>query len=196
LGEKEMLKTCFLLLATLLLSSNAFAQWELMNDESTVSYVSIKKSIVGEVNGFGTLDGSIASNGAMSVVIDLGSVETNIPIRDERMKTMLFEVASFPTATISATLDPDALKQMKVGETYRESVNFNLSLHGISKQLTTDVRVVKLSNNRILAVSEKPVIVSADEYNLSKGVEKLREVASLPSISTAVPVTFSLVFGQ
>lgn len=191
-----MLKTCFLLLATLLLSSNAFAQWELMNDESTVSYVSIKKSIVGEVNGFGTLDGSIASNGAMSVVIDLGSVETNIPIRDERMKTMLFEVASFPTATISATLDPDALKQMKVGETYRESVNFNLSLHGISKQLTTDVRVVKLSNNRILAVSEKPVIVSADEYNLSKGVEKLREVASLPSISTAVPVTFSLVFGQ
>ena len=132
----------------------------------------------------------------MSVVIDLGSVETNIPIRDERMKTMLFEVASFPTATISATLDPDALKQMKVGETYRESVNFNLSLHGISKQLTTDVRVVKLSNNRILAVSEKPVIVSADEYNLSKGVEKLREVASLPSISTAVPVTFSLVFGQ
>ena len=191
-----MLKTCFLLLATLLLSSNAFAQWELMNDESTVSYVSIKKSIVGEVNGFGTLDGSIASNNAMSVVIDLGSVETNIPIRDERMKTMLFEVASFPTATISATLDPDALKQMKVGETYRESVNFNLSLHGISKQLTTDVRVVKLSNNRILAVSEKPVIVSADEYNLSKGVEKLREVASLPSISTAVPVTFSLVFGQ
>lgn len=185
-----------MLLATLLLSSNAFAQWELMNDESTVSYVSIKKSIVGEVNGFGTLDGSIASNGAMSVVIDLGSVETNIPIRDERMKTMLFEVASFPTATISATLDPDALKQMKVGETYRESVNFNLSLHGISKQLTTDVRVVKLSNNRILAVSEKPVIVSADEYNLSKGVEKLREVASLPSISTAVPVTFSLVFGQ
>ena len=115
------------MLSALLLSSNAYAQWELVNNESTVNYVSIKKSKVGEVNGFKQLKGSIASNGKMSVNIDLGSVETNVPVRNERMKSMLFDVASFPAATVSATLDPNALKKMKVGETYQKAFNFNLT---------------------------------------------------------------------
>ena len=131
-----------------------------------------------------------------SVDIDLGSVETNIPIRNERMKTMLFEVASFSKANISAALDSKALGEMNIGETYKDSIRFNLSLHGVSKEMATDVRVVKLTKNRILAVSVSPIIVNADQYNLLDGVENLREIANLPSISTAVPVTFSLVFNQ
>lgn len=191
-----MLKTYIVILSTLFISSNALAQWELINDESAVNYVSIKNSKVGEVNSFKELIGSIENNGNMSVDIDLGSVETNIPIRNERMKTMLFEVASFSKANISAALDPKILEKMKVGETYNSSISFNLSLHGVSKEMSAEVRVIKLEKNRILANSVTPIIVSADQYNLSEGVEKLREVADLPSISTAVPVTFSLIFRQ
>ena len=165
-----------------------------MDNGSTVNYVSIKKSQVGEVNSFKKLNGSIESNGNMSVDIDLASVETNIPIRNERMKTMLFEIDSFSKATISAALDPKALDQMDIGETYRDSIGFELSLHGVSKEMVTDVRVVKLAKNRILAISEAPIIVNADQYKLLEGVKKLQEVANLPSISTAVPVTFSLIF--
>lgn len=191
-----MLTRIIFVIAILFLSSNTLAQWELVNDESTVNYVSIKKSSVGEVNSFKELNGSIEDNGKLSVNIDLGSVETNIPIRDERMKTMLFEVASFSKASISAALDPEALDKMDIGETYKDSIRFNLSLHGVVKEMATDVRVVKLAKNRILAVSVNPIIVNADQYNLLEGVEKLREVANLPSISTAVPVTFSLVFNK
>ena len=191
-----MLQRSIFILATIFLSSNALAQWELVNDESIVNYVSIKKSTVGEVNIFKELNGSIEDNGKVSVDIDLGSVETNIPIRNERMQTMLFEVASFSKANISAAFDPVALDKMNIGETYKDSIRFNLSLHGVSKEMVTDVRVVKLANNRILAVSVNPIIVNADQYNLLEGVEKLREVANLPSISTAVPVTFSLIFKQ
>jgi polyisoprenoid-binding protein YceI len=189
-----MPKRYIIILATLFISSNALAQWDIVNDESTVNYVSIKKSTVGEVNSFKGLNGTIDGNGKISVDIDLGSVETNIPIRNERMKTMLFEVASFSKANISAALDPNKLDKMKIGETYKDSISFNLSLHGVSNEMVTDVRVVKLEENRILAVSVSPIIVNADQYNLSKGVEQLREVANLPSISTAVPVTFSLIF--
>jgi polyisoprenoid-binding protein YceI len=196
LEEKKMLKRCVFILATLLLSTGALAQWDLVNDESTVNYVSIKSSKVGEVNSFKAINGTIESNGKMSVDIDLGSVETNVPIRNERMKTMLFEVASFSKANISAALDPKELDKMNIGETYKDSIRFNLSLHGESKEMAADVRVVKLAKNRILAVSVNPIIVNADQYNLLEGVEKLREVASLPSISTAVPVTFSLIFKQ
>jgi len=191
-----MFKRCMFLVATLFLSTNALAQWELVNNESTLNYVSLKKSKVGEVNSFKQLNGSIERNGKVSVDIDLGSVETNIPIRNERMKSMLFEIASFSKANINATLDSKMLDKMNIGETHKDTISFNLSLHGISKVMETDVRVVKLAKNRILAASVNPIIVNADQYNLLEGVEKLREVANLPSISTAVPVTFSLIFKE
>ena len=191
-----MLKVYLFALVSLFVYSNAFAQWTLNNDESTVNYVSIKKSQVGEVNSFKTLNGSIDNNGRISVEIDLGSVETNVPIRDERMKTLFFEVAAFSKATISTALDMKALNDMNVGDTYDASMNISLSLHGVSKELVADVRVVKLTKNRILAVLLKPIIVNAADFKLSEGVEKLRDIAKLPSISSAVPVTFSLVFSQ
>ena len=191
-----MIRLCVLTLSALLLSSNALAQWELVNEESTVNYVSVKNSSVGEVNSFQELSGSIERNGAFSVDIDLGSVETNIPIRNDRVKAMLFEIASFATANISAQLDPSSFNEINVGETYESSISFDLSLHGVSTEMTTVVRVVKLADNRILALSVNPIIVNADPFNLSEGIGKLREVANLSSISTVVPVTFSLVFQQ
>lgn len=191
-----MFKKGIFILAVLLVSSNASAQWELMNDESTVNYVSIKKSSIGEVNSFKQLNGSIEEDGKVSVDIDLDSVETNVSIRNERMKSMLFEIGSFSKANISAALDPKALDKMKIGDTYKDSIKFNLSLHGVSNEMATDVRVVKLAGNRILAVSVSPIIVNAGQYNLVEGVDKLRKIANLPSISTAVPVTFSFIFKQ
>ena len=191
-----MLKGCLFTLMSLILSSNAFANWKLLNDESSVNYVSVKNSSVAEVNRFKNLSGSLEDDGKLSVEIDLGSVDTNVAIRDDRMKSVLFEVASFAKANISAALDLKPLTEMNIGDSYNTSININLSLHGVSKELATDVRVVKLSNNRILAVSEKPVILSAADYNLAGGVEKLQQIAKLAAISTAVPVTFSLVFSQ
>lgn len=191
-----MLKVCLFTLTSLVLSSNAFAKWELLNDESSVNYVSVKNSSAGEVNGFKSLSGSLEDDGKLSVEIDLGSVDTNVAIRDDRMKTVLFEVASFAKANISAAIDLKLFTEMNIGDSYNSSIIINLSLHGVSKELATDVRVVKLSNNRILAVSEKPVILSAADYNLAGGVEKLQEIAKLSAISKAVPVTFSLVFSQ
>ena len=191
-----MLKVCLFTIMSLVLSSNAFANWKLLNDESSVNYVSVKNSSVGEVNGFKNLSGSLEDDGKLSVEIDLASVDTNVAIRDDRMKSELFEVASFAKANISAALDLKPLTEMNIGDSYNTSININLSLHGVSKELVTDVRIVKLSNNRILAISEKPVILSAADYNLAGGVEKLQQLAKLAAISTAVPVTFSLVFSQ
>jgi polyisoprenoid-binding protein YceI len=191
-----MLKVYLFALVSLFVSSNAFAQWTLINDDSTVNYISIKKSQVAEVNIFKTLNGSIENNGNITVDIDLASVDTNVPIRDERMKTLFFEVATFSKATISSALDIKTLADMNIGDTYDASMNISLSLHGVSKEMVTDVRVVKLTKNRVMAVSLKPVIVNADDFKLSGGIEKLREIANLPSISSAIPVTFNLVFSQ
>ena len=43
-------------------------------------------------------------------------------------------------------------------------------------------------------IAAEPVLISAADFGLESGVEALREVAGLNVISTAVPVSFQLVF--
>lgn len=43
-----------------------------------------------------------------------------------------------------------------------------------------------------MVTSAQPVIINATDYGLTDGINKLRDLAGLPSISYAVPVTFTL----
>ena len=191
-----MKKTSLVMLMLLGLSPSAFADWELLNDESSVHYVSIKSSNIGEINSFKKLSGSVADNGAVSLNINLASVETNIPIRNERMQEMFFEVIKFAEAHISGDVDLARVAKLEVGETYSDSITLKLSLHGVSKEITSGVQITKLSGNKVLVTSLEPVLVNAEDYTLAQSIEALRVVASLPAISTVVPVTYSLVFKQ
>ena len=42
----------------------------------------------------------------------------------------------------------------------------------------------------------KPIVVSADQFDLGNGVEALREIAGLANITPTVPVSFTLVFAK
>ena len=77
---------------------------------------------------------------------------------------------------------------------YKE-VDFDLAIHGESSSYTADVLVTRTESG-VLASTVKPIIVMADTHGLVSGVEALREVAGLPSISRAVPVSFNVVFEQ
>lgn len=184
------------MLMVLGLSTSAFANWELLNDESSLHYISIKDLNKGELNTFKELSGSVSDSGAVSLSVNLRSVETHIPIRDERMQNELFEVEQFAAATISGNVDLETAAQLAVGETYTDTLELTLSLHGVSKEVTSGVRVTKLSGGRVLVSSLEPVIINAEDYDLAKGIEKLRNLASLPTISWVVPVTYSLVFQE
>ncbi|MGV2872872.1 YceI family protein [Colwellia sp. E150_009] len=191
-----MFKKYIFIFSTLLISSNALAKWSLINDESTVNYISIKSSKVSELNHFNMLNGTLNDNGSLSIDIDLASVETNIPIRNERVKTILFETTSFTKANILANLDLKKLNALNIGDTYTNPIKFKLSLHGVSKEITANIRVVKLTKDKLLAFSLTPIIIDAEQYNLAEGINKLRDIAKLPSISTTVPVSFSLIFDK
>ena len=71
-----------------------------------------------------------------------------------------------------------------------------VSLHGESRPIPMSVVVARTGDNSLLVTSEKPVVVNAPEFKLAEGVEALREVAGLPSISLAVPVSFVLSFSK
>jgi hypothetical protein len=71
-----------------------------------------------------------------------------------------------------------------------------LSLHGQSKPVTAELVIARLAPGTLLVSSRKPLIVQAGDFDLLEGVEKLREVAGLTSISSAIPVSFVLTFEQ
>jgi len=191
-----MFKLLAAALIALLVSPCVFANWQLVNDQSDVSFVSTKKSRVSEAHHFKSLNGTIDDKGNISISIALSSVETNIAIRNDRMKSMLFEIIKYPEANIKASIDPERINKMRAGDTYTDNISIKLSLHGFTKKINGNIKIIKLTNNRVMATSISPIIINADKFKLADGIEKLRKAAKLPSISTAVPVVFNLVFSK
>ncbi len=185
-----------LIVITLLVAGPCFAAWTLDNDTSQVSFVSVKAGDAGEVHRFTEISGELSADGKASVTIQLASVDTLIPLRDERMRELLFQTGIFPTASLSTNIDMDALNAIEPGDSIDMAANLTLELHGQQLSLAAEMIVARLGNHRLMVSSRKPVIVNAASVDLVNGIEALREIANLPSISKAVPVSFVLTFDE
>jgi hypothetical protein len=192
------IKSSFNLLAallTLLASAQAAAQWTLSADDSSLSFISVKAEHIAEVHSFARLAGEIDNGGEAVVSVDLTSVQTGIDIRNERMQSMLFNTDMYPRAQVSADVDVAALSSMAVGESAVLEVPLAINLHGEVLTLSAPLRVSHVKGG-LRVDTLAPIIVKADAFALVDGIESLREIAGLPSISRSVPVSFSLLFSQ
>ncbi|MDU0111810.1 YceI family protein [Psychrosphaera aquimarina] len=190
----KRLPLLFLPLLTLV-SAPSFADWTLNNDKSNLNFISVKKSSIVEVHHFTQLSGSVAETaGKANIEINLTSVDTMIPIRNERIQSLLFQTNMYPKANISADINVAEFKQLKAGESFKTKQTLVLDLHGVKNEMTADILVTKLVGNKINVSSLKPVVLKASDFKLVQGINDLRDIASLPSITTEVPVTFNLVF--
>ena len=185
----------FVLLTTVM-AFPALSAWQLDNQNSRLSFVTIKKSHVAEVSKFEQLKGSVDNSGKVAFNIELASVNTNIGIRDDRMKEHLFNTKLFPSATFTSQLDMAAFKKIAVGKTAILPLSGSIGLHGQNQQVNVDVLVAKLTKNSFVVSSLQPVVIKASGFDLVKGINKLKELAGLPSISNVVPVSFVLTFNQ
>ena len=183
------------LTSIVLLAGSAQAQWSLDNSASTLSFVTVKADHVGEVHTFDQLSGSIDDRGNVEILVELASVNTLIDIRNERMQSMLFETNLFPRAMITGDVDLASFVEMSPGASITAQVEFELDIHGVSNSYNTELIVTRLANGMVASTS-KPIIVTAASHGLVDGVEALREIAGLPSISRSVPVTFNVVFDE
>lgn len=168
--------------------------WTLDPAASRLAYVSIKAGEVAENNRFDTLSGSVAADGTASLSIDLASVNTGVEIRDERMREVFFQVADNPAGTITAKLDPARFAGLAVGQSVLRPLKASVTIKGASADVETEVLVTRITEDRVLVVSAAPVIVSTDMFGLTDELGELRALAQLPSITPAVPVTFTLTF--
>ena len=70
--------TLGLSLSCLVSANLAHADWQLANDKSQLSFVSIKKGSVAEAHHFTQLKGQLSDQGELSINVDLTSAETEV----------------------------------------------------------------------------------------------------------------------
>lgn len=187
------MKTVAILVA-MLMSFPSVAAWHLDDDDSLISFVSVKKSDIAEVHHFNEISGSIAADGNAKVTINLASVDTGIAIRNDRMQSLLFQTDLFPKAEFSVTVGSTYIDELEIGNSKEMMLMGQLTLHGETKSMQIPTYVTKLSDKKLLIVSIKPMVINAKDFSLGEGIIKLQEIAKLPSISNAVPVSFVLTF--
>ena len=173
------------------------AGWQLVSDQSQLSYTTTKvfpgaEKSAAENNRFAKLEGEVGDNGMAEVRVLLDSVNTNVAIRDERMRKIVFQTEAFPAATVSAQVPANVLSEQGL---HQIDLTLQLDLHGMQKSMTVPVSVVHESN-RILVTSMSPVLVEAADFGLGGGILELTKLAGLMFIPTTVPVSFNLVFQQ
>lgn len=185
------------LCALLVLASPlAQAEWQLDGDTSRISFVSVKRGKMAEVQRFDQLSGQIDDKGAVRIIVPLASIDSGLALRDERMRNSFFEVERFPEATITSQLDLSLYDDLQVGQSRSETIDFNLDLHGQQRRLKSEVLVSRPSEGRIEVATMEPLVLKLVDFDLEEKLEPLKEVANIPSITPEVPVFAVLGFRQ
>ena len=179
-------------LAVFASAAPAWAEWQVA-DNSSIQFVSIKNNTIGEVSHFDMISGTVGDQGAVEVRVALDSVETNIGIRNDRMKKMLFEVGLYPEAVITAQLSPENMAVLGSSSGAAVPVLLQIDLHGqvVSKDAVLTVSATEVGFS---ATTSQPILLNAAEFDLENGVAALQSVAGLNAISRVIPVTVSLNF--
>ena len=184
--------------ALCLAASSTYAAWRVDSAQSTLSFVTAKAGAPGiggieEVQAFKQVGGSVGNDGKLQFNVDLASVETNIPLRNDRLKELLFKVADFPQAVFTGAVDVHRFDALRVGASADVELTGQLTIAGQSKPLSANLRVVKLASNALLVGTRTPIVVNLKDYGLQDGVEALRSVMNLSVLASSAPVSFSVV---
>ena len=186
------MKYLVLLMVCLTTSAHALAGWMVDPEGSYVGFASVKNDLIAENHSFTQIAGTVEDSGDVKIVVALASVETLIPIRNERIQAILFEVGQYPDATVTGKLNLDEFTSLGLGESKTDTIPIGVNLHGTDLSKNVLVKVTRSSENAYEVTSLGPIVIHASQFALSDGLESLRKVAGLQSIDLMVPVTFDL----
>lgn len=181
------------LLPMMMTASAAMADWTLA-PESQLTFQSTKNTHKTETHYFSSLTGMVKDSGATTLTIDLASVQTGIPIRDERMQKYLFDTSKFTSADIKTMVPGAVMSSLAAGKTQSFDLEGTISLHGNNLAIKTPVMAIPAKDGSIVVSSMAPLMLDARKFELAAGVDKLQDLAKLNAIGYNVPVNFTLVF--
>lgn len=175
------------------LSFSAAADWSVNSAQSSLNFVSVKNDVVAETHSFKDLTGSLTEAGDFAVAIPAMSIDTMIPIRNERILEHVLAAKQYATINAKGKVDSKVLAGLKTGDSVVVDQALDLTLLTKTQSLTAKVKVTKVSDSQLVVTTVAPIMLDVNKFELNAGVEKLRELAGLKSISPMVPTTFSLV---
>ena len=177
-----------------LAQDNAFAGgWVLKSEGSALGFQTVKNETKVEQSGFAKLSGTISETGDATVRIALDSVDTKIDLRNVRMRFLFFETFKFPEAVVTAHIDPTMIADLASKRRMTLTLPYTLDLHGVKKDLTTDVVVTLISDTLVDVASVGTIPIAAADFDLTDGVTKLQEAAKVKILPTG-SVTFDWLF--
>ncbi|MCR8723316.1 OmpA family protein [Frigidibacter sp. ROC022] len=169
--------------------------WVLRDDSSTLSFQSVKNQTKVETSGFATFSGGIDENGLATIKILMDSVDTKVDLRNVRMRFLFFETFQYPEATVQVQLNEADLLDLPDTRRKTMTLPFTLTLHGVTKELSADVAVVLISSDLVAVSTVSPISISVDDFNLSEGLEKLKDAAKVEIVPSGA-VTFDFLFAR
>ena len=161
--------------------------WKLITADSQLSFVTTKNKTFTEEHSIKFSAGYINDDRQLLVEAELSTVDTQIEIRDQRLRDILFEVEQFPLAKISSTLD----RKLPLMEPFK--VDFDLDLHGISKAMSALI-IIQSVGDQLVVTNFEPVLVNGKDFALDGAINQLTKIAGLQSIDYSVLVDFKLIF--
>jgi polyisoprenoid-binding protein YceI len=88
------------------------------------------------------------------------------------------------------------MTNLETGDVVSGKVDGILMLHGKAVPTSFSITASKVSDDTMSVSTSEPTLVKAEAFGLADGVAALQKVAGLNSITTTVPVTFSVTFNQ
>lgn len=172
------------------------AAWTLDGSASSLRFATVKNDTVAETHKFTKISGNWQDDGQAKISIEVASLDTLVPIRNERMLTHLFDSEKYPVITAVAQIKPELIKDMAVGSNQQLKTDLTVTIREQSQTFTTELAVSKLTDGRIVVSTVAPVLVNAVNYKMDTGVAKLKEIAKLQRIEMIVPVTFQVTLNK
>lgn len=191
---KTLLSSACALLLTLGVSLSAQANWYLDGESSRLSFITTQNANIADVHRFLVLHGKVDRKGLAQLRIEMDSVNSSVPLRDERMRDVLFDFKHFPEAQISAQIDLQPINDLASGAQLELRLPVTVSLRGKQHTYQAELLATRLDERRFQVVTLEPLMLQAEDFGLQPELETLRKLAGLSAISFSVPVNAVLIF--
>lgn len=191
---KTFLSAAGTLLLTLGVSLSAQASWYLDGESSRLSFITTQNATVANKHRFLVLHGKVDRKGHAQLRIEMDSVNSAVPLRDERMRDQLFDFKHFPEAQITAQINLQPINELAPGAQVELRLPVTVSLRGKQHTYEAELLATRLDEQRFQVVTLEPLMLQAEDFGLQPELETLRKSAGLSAISFSVPVNAVLIF--
>ncbi|WP_407729335.1 YceI family protein [Pseudomonas helleri] len=191
---KTFLSAAGALLLTLGVSLSAQASWYLDGESSRLSFITTQNANVANKHRFLVLHGKVDRKGHAQLRIEMDSVNSAVPLRDERMRDQLFDFKHFPEAQITAQINLQPINELAPGAQVELRLPVTVSLRGKQHTYEAELLATRLDEQRFQVVTLEPLMLQAEDFGLQPELEILRKSAGLSAISFSVPVNAVLIF--